>query len=291
MTTKQAAPLEKQVLPDFIAENEYFAVYPSEKMTLFVTRKPSPVLKGEFSHRNYEFVLSLSPISGFTVDGAPYAMPANALLPINSNQAHGTHLLISDLQFMNIQFEAEFIEALLFGIYGAKDVTFPNTVVPYGDEIFSLVHRFIDEYKQRREGYSYILSNLSIQIAIEIFRKIGVSAQITAQNPDEFVSRVIAHFSEHYEESFSLNALSKMNNMSKYNLARRFKDMTGKTPYAYLQDIRIMKALELLANPSNRVIDVAFQCGFKNHSHFTQLFRQRTALTPSEYRKRILKQS
>lgn len=289
-TNRQMASMEKQVLPGFVRENDYFLVYPSEKMSIFITRKPCPVLKGEFSHRSYEFIVSISPISGFTVSGAVISMPENSLLPVNSNQVHGTHLLISDVSFMNIQFEAEFIEELFFGVYGARDIVFTNAVVPCGEEIPALARRFMDEYEQRCEGYTYNLSNLSVQIAIAIFRQTGVSQQIAAQSPKDFVTRAIAHFTEHYEESFSLSSLSEMVNMSKYNFARRFKDMTGKTPYSYFQDIRVMKALELLANPASRVIDVALQCGFKNHSHFTQLFRQRTGLTPTEYRSRILAQ-
>jgi len=280
--------MEKQILPEFVRENDFFSAYPGPKMTIFITRRPSPVLKGEFSHRNYEFIISLSPVSGFTVGGIVQSMPENSLLPVNSNQMHGTRLLISDASFMNIQFEAEFLEDLFFGIYGVRDVNFRNTVVPCGEEIPALAYRFMDEYDQKREGFSYNLSNLSIQIAIAIFRQTGISRQIAAQNPQDFVNKAIAHFTEHYEESFSLDALSKVVNMSKYNFARKFKDMTGKTPYAYFQDIRMMKALELLSNPDNRVIDVAVQCGFKNHSHFTQLFRRHTGLSPTEYRTRFL---
>ena len=172
--------MEKQILPDFVRENDYFSVYPSEKMTIFVTRRPSPVLKGEFSHRSYEFIVSLSPVAGFTVDGVAVSMPENYLLPVNSNQVHGTHLLISDVSFMNIQFEAEFIEELFFGVYGVRDVVFANAVVPCGEEILFLTRKFMEEYEQRREGYSSNLSNLSVQIAIAIFRQTGVAEHIAA---------------------------------------------------------------------------------------------------------------
>ncbi len=288
--SRQTSDMAKQALPDFICDNDYFSVYPSEKMTIFITRRPCPVLKGEFSHRSYEFIVSLSPVSGFVVDGEPISMPKDTLLPIHSGQVHGTRFLLSDVSFMNIQFEAEFIEELFFGVYGVRDIRFPNGIVPCGDEIPALARRFMDEYEQRREGYPFNLSSLSVQLAIAIFRRTGISQQIAIQSSKDFVTKTIEHFEAHYEECFSLSALSEMVNMSKYHFARRFKDMTGKTPYAYFQDIRIMKALELLANPANRVIDVALQCGFTNHSHFSRLFRERTGLTPTEYRTRILEQ-
>ena len=39
---------------------------------------------------------------------------------------------------MNIQFEAEFMEELFFGIYGVQDVNFANVIVPCREEIQAL---------------------------------------------------------------------------------------------------------------------------------------------------------
>lgn len=290
MDKKKPASLTKQPLPDFVKENDFFSVYPCDKMTIFVTKKPCPILKGEFSHLNYEFVITLSPVMGMLLNGIKIDIKPNMLLPINSGQIHGTRFLISDVLFMNIQFEKAFLDELAYGIYGAKDVVFDNVPMPCGSEVQRLVSAYIEEYEQKQDGYAYNLSNLSVQIAIAIFRQLGIADQmnISPSDSDSYIRKAVEHLRQNFEEEFSLERLSTIASMSKFNFTRKFRDITGKTPREYFLDIRIMNALEYLNNSNFRIIDVALMCGFKNHSHFSQSFRKRTGLTPKEYRQKIL---
>ena len=42
----------------------------------------------------------------------------------------------------------------------------------------------------------------------------------------------------------------------------------------------------LLSSSSHWIMDVALECGFNDHSHFSKSFKRLKGLTPSEYRKR-----
>ncbi len=289
---EKSVSMQKQPLPDFVGEDPFFSVYPCDKLTIFAAKKPAPLFRGEFSHLSYEFIITQSAVSGMVVSGEKMDAAPGMLVAINSEQMHGTHCLVSDVSFLSIQFEKEFLEELLYGIYGVKQARFDNTPILCGEEIQSLVRSFIEEYESRKDGYFYILSNLSVQLAVAIFRQTGIAGQLHrfAGDQNAFIQKAIAHLKENIEESFSLQALSNAANMSKYSFARKFKQMTGKTPYEYFMDIRIMNALEYLNNDHLKVIDVAVQCGFKSHSHFSQQFRLRTGMTPKEYRKKILRQ-
>ena len=292
MTKKTTADkLKTKPLPDFIKDNDYFAVYPCEKMTVFMTLKPCPVLKGEFSHPNYEFIITQSCGCDLLLDGQKVKLPAHSLLAINSGQIHGTRLLISDMSFISVQFDREFLKELAYGIYGTRELVLKNEPVPCEPEILRLVEAFTQEYEHKHEGFSYILSNLSVQIAIAFFRVTGVGKRLKPSDHQnrEMIDKVAEHFRKNYEESFSLDVISQLAKMSKYSFVRKFKQMTGQTPHEYFVDIRIMKAMEHLGNLNYRVIDVALLCGFKNHSHFSQIFRQKTGLSPSEYRTLVLK--
>jgi AraC family transcriptional regulator len=58
----------------------------------------------------------------------------------------------------------------------------------------------------------------------------------------------------------------------------------GITPQQYITNRRIEKAKELLAKSNLPIVEVGFQTGFKNQSHFTTLFRKFTSLTPKIWR-------
>jgi AraC family transcriptional regulator len=55
---------------------------------------------------------------------------------------------------------------------------------------------------------------------------------------------------------------------------------------AYHQiNLRINRARQLLRETKKSVIEVALDVGYTNPSHFAQIFRRETGLTPSKYRR------
>lgn len=75
--------------------------------------------------------------------------------------------------------------------------------------------------------------------------------------------------------------------LSERTLARRFADETGMTWSAFLRRARMIRAMELLADPATNVIDVAYAVGFSSISAFNHAFRTFTGETPTSYRERI----
>ncbi|MBO9203694.1 MULTISPECIES: helix-turn-helix domain-containing protein [Niastella] len=63
------------------------------------------------------------------------------------------------------------------------------------------------------------------------------------------------------------------------------KKETGKTAQEYIQSKIIEVAKEKIFDPGITVNEIAFDLGFKYPQHFTRLFKQRTGVSPNEYRK------
>ncbi|UNC91185.1 AraC family transcriptional regulator [Candidatus Contubernalis alkaliaceticus] len=279
----------KKPLPDFVKEDEFISSYPGNKMTIFKTKKPIYLLKGEYKHLNYEFIITDSSVDDFMIDGKKIYAEPGMIFAINSEQMHGTKYL-SKVSFLSIQFEREFLQDLALRIYGIKQVVFLSLPIPVDQEIPELVNAFIQEHKQKQEGYFYILNNLSVHIAIAVFRKIGIVNYTCEKKEDEKkkIQQIVEYLNQNYDDDISLDKISDISNMSKFNLIRKFKESTGMTPHEYLLNIRIMRALEFLSNPKNKIIDAGVLSGFENQSYFSRIFKTKTGLTPSEYRKKVL---
>ncbi|WP_432823862.1 helix-turn-helix domain-containing protein [Trichloromonas sp.] len=56
---------------------------------------------------------------------------------------------------------------------------------------------------------------------------------------------------------------------------------------AYLNDLRIGKARELLADGRQSLLEIALASGFSNQFHFIRTFKKLTSLTPGAYRKSL----
>jgi len=89
----------------------------------------------------------------------------------------------------------------------------------------------------------------------------------------------------------TLSSLAKEANLSKHHFCRVFKKYIGKSSKRYIIDIKIEKAKNLLMDVDNNVSIVAWETGFNDLSSFIKHFKRTTGVTPSDYRKEIIKLS
>jgi AraC-like DNA-binding protein len=68
------------------------------------------------------------------------------------------------------------------------------------------------------------------------------------------------------------------------SLARRFEDEIGMTWRAVLRRMRVLRAIEKLAEDDAPVTEIAFAVGYASLSAFNAAFRELTGRTPTEYR-------
>ena len=70
---------------------------------------------------------------------------------------------------------------------------------------------------------------------------------------------------------------------------RIFKQKTGMTPKAYLNNLRIKKAKELLLDKKVKysVKQTAVACGFNDQYYFSRMFKRATGLSPDHYKRQI----
>lgn len=88
---------------------------------------------------------------------------------------------------------------------------------------------------------------------------------------------------KHYAQRISLEQLCRCVGVSRSTLLRAFTCSKGVTPYRYLENIRIGKAKELLAQGVPPA-EAALRTGFSDQSHFTNCFGRLIGLSPGAYR-------
>ena len=96
--------------------------------------------------------------------------------------------------------------------------------------------------------------------------------------------RVTDFINDNLEQDLTLTEIARIAGLSHFHFARAFRKTMGITPQQYITNRRIEKAKELLAKSDLPIVEVGFQSGFKNQSHFTTLFRKVTSLTPRSWR-------
>ncbi|CJL20454.1 AraC family transcriptional regulator [Streptococcus pneumoniae] len=89
----------------------------------------------------------------------------------------------------------------------------------------------------------------------------------------------------HMEQDLRLDELAWASGVDRFRLSRAFKAAFGIAPHAYLVQLRLARARQLLASgqPPARV---AMTLGFADQSHMGRWFRRAYGLTPAHYRRR-----
>lgn len=82
----------------------------------------------------------------------------------------------------------------------------------------------------------------------------------------------------------SIYELSKKNYTTIRQLERQFKAQIGLSPKEYSNIVRFQNALDVIKNTAqNRsLLDIAFECGYYDHSHLTNEIKRNTGLSPSQ---------
>ena len=95
----------------------------------------------------------------------------------------------------------------------------------------------------------------------------------------------LVHIQAHLDRDLSLDALADHAGVSKYHFHELFKSATGETPKDYVERLRLEWAALQLRIRRVAVVDVALECGYRNHETFSRAFRARFQASPSQYRK------
>jgi transcriptional regulator GlxA family with amidase domain len=90
---------------------------------------------------------------------------------------------------------------------------------------------------------------------------------------------------EHYREADTIKQVVEGASIPERTLKRRFKAATDSTLIDYLQNLRVEEAKCLLESGQKPVDEISADVGYEDPSFFRRLFKRRTGLTPSQYRR------
>ncbi len=104
---------------------------------------------------------------------------------------------------------------------------------------------------------------------------------------DAFMHKLRRLIHEHLaDETYGITDLCLELAVSRTQLHRKLKAITGRPTTHVIRSIRLQKARELILQTDLNISEVAFQTGFGNHSYFSALFAEEFGYTPTEIRKK-----
>ncbi len=95
---------------------------------------------------------------------------------------------------------------------------------------------------------------------------------------------IIEYLEKNIGSDIDLDIISKQFSYSLSSIKRIFREETGNSIIAHLNDLRMQKAKELLDDKSLSVGEIAHRVGFSNTYYFSNTFKKKWGESPTKYR-------
>jgi len=162
----------------------------------------------------------------------------------------------------------------------------PMSLGPRGEHLLKVLAD-PDPFRLGDKVHAYLVEVLIAEVAglVEHAPELGRAHEsILWQSLCDYIS---AHWSD---PQLSRERAAEYFNRHPNHISRFFHQHTKLNFRAYVNEIRLKRSLQLLADLRYNVTDVAGLCGFTDLQYFIRCFRKRFGMTPGDFRKRRIDQ-
>jgi YesN/AraC family two-component response regulator len=100
---------------------------------------------------------------------------------------------------------------------------------------------------------------------------------------EQFMHKVMEVIEGHIsEEEFSIEQFGKEVGMSRVQLHRKLKALSGKSASNYLRSVRLSRAKKLIKEEKGNISEIAYSVGFSSPAYFTRCFKEEYGYPPSD---------
>lgn len=244
-------------------------------------------------HDAIEYAMVLKGDVIYKINGEEILLHPHEAILVNSDVIHSVLQSDKEASLYTIGFSSNLL------ISDSKNALFKKYIEPiiYGNskylvikdlEILNLMDTIYQDSKKNYNDLHFL--SLLLELWSKTYEKLCQLDLITNTNElvnEERIKAILAYIHEHYQEKINVDDLAKLLNISKNTCFRLFKRYLTKSPTEYLLDYRTNKAATLLLHSNKSVISIALECGFENASYFGKVFKEKTGLSPSNYRKKV----
>lgn len=163
-------------------------------------------------------------------------------------------------------------EDRISGLETEADVYLTKPFIP--EELLLNLHNIL---KSREKLRSHFTEHRKIEPAKMTFNSLD----------EQFLKRLQEQLEAHFsDDQFSVEKLADNLNMSRSQLHRKVRSLTGEAPTQLIRTFRLSRAREMINSHAATIAEISFAVGFASPAYFSKCFLEEFKATPTEIRDR-----
>lgn len=162
-----------------------------------------------------------------------------------------------------------------------------NPVLPLGivESVTNLMLEIIEKTKNEKTGYQPMVAGIVMHLLGQIHTLVKQNSFKAEDITETIINKARIIFRSGIDQDISIESVATELNVSYAWFRKAFKSYSGIAPHQYLLQLKIEKAKILLADHSKQIKEIAFDLNFKSSFYFSKLFKEKTGLSPEQFRK------
>lgn len=238
-------------------------------------------------HRSIEIFAVFEGNITFHLNEEKYLLSPGKFTIVNSNEIHSVdspepnHTVVLQIPLNTFQ-----------NYYtGEQFIRFTHEEREQDKEIMDLIWNMQRIYEEKETGYDMRVTSEYFRLLyfmVSQYRELYVTSDMLKINKGlNRLSEITSYIKEHYESELSLDQVAKKFGYSSAYLSRMFQKYAGINYKAFVQNVRVEKAHQVLLDSDCTISEIAFAHGFPNSKAMSRAFQKKYGIVPSEYRKTI----
>lgn len=267
---------------------DYAPVYNGLNVAEFGKETVLPKVSSPSYRNNYILHFVLDGEGIFVCDGKSYAVPrgkAFVITPKNLvryDPVGGKNWTYCWISLSGTDCEALFEQCGLTGLH-VLDYD-PRDIARLSEMIEQIA---VGSYQKNPCVFSVLVNEMCFNVFGNLAKKLRTETPDSPGLSVSIINTAIAYMRRNLHKQLNVTSLCRELHVSRTYFSTLFERTLNKSPYRYLNNLRIQRASELLLSEKNlHVCEIAEMVGFSSAAQFCKAFRKQTSFQPSAFRRK-----
>lgn len=152
------------------------------------------------------------------------------------------------------------------------------------EEILDTYLKIFDLVKEEKPGFQQIAAGMVIKL-LGYLLSFEMQKEFTGKRIATIIEEARFKMRGEVDKAIDLEEIAREHHIGYSYFRKMFKSYTGVAPHQYHLELKIMRAKELLLSTDKSIKEISFELGFQSIHYFSRIFKNKTGISPGEFRK------